>query len=81
VRAYENKRSKGVSRLFATFMDDYSKLSVAITIEKKSQVVAVERNTVARRLELQSGKKLNAMRSEWIESGKQVRAWRDGGLL
>jgi hypothetical protein len=41
------KRSKRGSRFFATFTDDYSKLLVAIPIEKKSQVVAVVRNTVA----------------------------------
>jgi hypothetical protein len=41
------KRSKGGSRFFATFTDDYSKLSVVIPIEKKSQVVAVVRNTVS----------------------------------
>jgi hypothetical protein len=57
------KRSKGGSRFFATFMDDYSKLSVAIPIEKKSQVVGVVRNTVAR-LELQSGKKLKEVRTD-----------------
>jgi hypothetical protein len=38
------KRSKGGSRFFATFTDDYSKLSGAIPIEKKSQVVDVVRN-------------------------------------
>jgi hypothetical protein len=48
------KRSRGESRFFATFTDDYSKLLVAISIEKKSQVVAVVKNTIAR-LELQSG--------------------------
>jgi hypothetical protein len=57
------KRSKGGSRFFATFTDEYSKLSVAIPIEKKSQVVAVVRNTVAR-LELQSGNKLKAVRTD-----------------
>jgi hypothetical protein len=57
------KRSMGGSRFFATFTDDYGKLSVAIPIEKKSQVVAVVRNMVAR-LELQSGKKLKAVRTD-----------------
>jgi hypothetical protein len=57
------KRSKGGNRFFATFTDNYSKLLVAIPIEKKSQVVAVVRNTVAW-LELQSGKKLKAVRTD-----------------
>jgi hypothetical protein len=57
------KRSKGGSRFFATFTDDYSKLLVAIPIERKSQVVGVVRNTVAR-LELQSEKKLKAVRTD-----------------
>jgi hypothetical protein len=57
------KRSKGGNRFFATFTDDYSKLSVAIPIEKKRQVVAVMRNTVTR-LKLQSEKKLKAVRTD-----------------
>jgi hypothetical protein len=57
------KRSKGGSRFFATFTDDYSKLSMVIPIEKKSQVVAVVRNTVVW-LELQSNKKLKAVRMD-----------------
>jgi hypothetical protein len=57
------KRSKRESKFFATFTDDYSKLSVAIPIEKKSQVVAVLWNMVAR-LELQSRKKLKAIRTD-----------------
>jgi hypothetical protein len=55
--------SKGGSRFFATFTDDYSKLSVAVPIAHKSQVVAVTRQTVAR-LELQSGKKLKSVRTD-----------------
>jgi hypothetical protein len=77
------KRSKGGSRFFATFTDDYSKLSVAIPIEKKSQVVAVVRNTVAR-LELQSGKKLKAVRtdrgSEYL-NGEMAAYFGDKGVV
>jgi hypothetical protein len=58
------KRFKRGRRFFATFTDDYSKLSVAILIGKKSHVVAVVNNTVAR-LELQSGKKLKMVNTDW----------------
>jgi transposase InsO family protein len=57
------KGSTGGSRFFAIFTDDYSKLLVAIPIEKKRQVVAVVRNTVVR-LDLQSGKKLKAFKKD-----------------
>jgi transposase InsO family protein len=77
------KRSKGGSRFFATFMDDYSKLLVAIPIEKKSKVVAVVRNTVAR-LELQSRKKLKAVRtdreSEYV-NGEMAAYFREKGVV
>jgi hypothetical protein len=66
------KKSKGGSRFFATFTEDYSKLSLAVPIAKKSEVVAVVKSTVAR-LELQSAKKLKAVRtdrgSEYLNEG------------
>jgi hypothetical protein len=71
------KKSKGGSRFFATFTDDYSKLLVAIPIEKKSQMVALDEKHgssigVAERKEAQGGQN---------GSGKRVREWRDGRIL
>jgi transposase InsO family protein len=61
------KKSKGKSRFIATFTDNYSKLSLAVPIAKKSKVVAVVKTTIAR-LELQSGKKLKAV---WTDRGSE----------
>jgi hypothetical protein len=57
------KRSKGGSRSFATFINDYNKLSVAILIAKKCQVLAVVKSTVAQ-LELQ--RERSSRRSERV---------------
>jgi hypothetical protein len=76
-----DKKSKRGSRFLATFTNDYSKLSVAIPIAKKSQVVGVVRNMVAQ-LELQSGKKLKAVRtdrgSEFLNEGMAASCGKKG---
>jgi hypothetical protein len=54
------KASKGGSRYLATFLDDYSKLSVVQPLKKKSNVAAVTEGVLAR-LELQTGKKVKAV--------------------
>jgi hypothetical protein len=58
------KPSKGGSRFFASFTDDASKLSVVVPIVRKSKVASVVRQVVIR-LELQSGKKLKAVWTDW----------------
>jgi transposase InsO family protein len=57
------KPSKGGSRFFASFTDDASKLSVVVPIVRKSKVASVVRQVVTR-LQLQSGKKLKAVRTD-----------------
>lgn len=57
------KASKGGSRYLATFLDDYSKLSVVQPLKKKSDVVAVTEGVLAR-LELQTGKKVKAVQTD-----------------
>ncbi len=42
------KASKGGSRYLATFLDDYSKLSVVQPLKKKSNVAAVTKRVLAR---------------------------------
>jgi transposase len=56
------KASKGGSRYLATFLDDYSKLSVVQHL-KKSDVAAVTEGVLAR-LELQTGKKVKAVQTD-----------------
>ena len=55
--------SKGGSRYFATFLDDYSKLSVVVPMKQKGQVAKVAEH-VLNRLEVQSGKKLKTVRTD-----------------
>ncbi|GAQ93615.1 Retrotransposon protein with reverse transcriptase and integrase domains [Klebsormidium nitens] len=55
--------SKGRSRYLATFLDDYSKLSEVQPLERKSDVTEVMESVFAR-LELQSGKKVNAVQTD-----------------
>jgi hypothetical protein len=55
--------SIGGSRYFATFLDDYSKLSVVVPMKQKSEVAKVTEWTI-NRLELQSGKKLKSVRTD-----------------
>jgi transposase InsO family protein len=57
------KASKGGSRYLATFLDDYSKLSVVQPLKKKSNVAAVTEG-VQTRLELQTGKKVKAVQTD-----------------
>lgn len=57
-------RSKGGSRCLATFLDDYSKLSVVQPIEKKSDVTSVTEHVFAR-VELQTRKKIKAVQTDW----------------
>jgi hypothetical protein len=57
------KPSKGGSCFFTSFTDDASKLSVVVPIVRKSEVASVVRQVVTR-LELQSGKKLKAVRTD-----------------
>ncbi|GAQ93444.1 hypothetical protein KFL_015360020, partial [Klebsormidium nitens] len=52
--------SKGGSRHSATFLDDYSKLSVVQPLKRKSDVTAVTKSVFAR-LELQFGKMVKAV--------------------
>jgi hypothetical protein len=59
------------------------RLSVAISIEEKSQVVAMVRNTVAR-LELQSGKKLKAVRTDRVSeylNGEMAAYFGENGVV
>jgi transposase InsO family protein len=55
--------SIGGSRYFATFLDDYSKLSIVVPMKQKSEVAKVTEWTI-NRLELQSGKKLKSVRTD-----------------
>ena len=55
--------SKGGSRYFATFLDDYSKLSVVVPMKQKGEVAKVAEH-VLNRLEVQSGKKLKTVRTD-----------------
>jgi transposase InsO family protein len=55
--------SIGGSRYFATFLDDYSKLSVVVPMKQKSEVAKVTEWTI-NRLELQLGKKLKSVRTD-----------------
>ncbi len=57
------KASKGGSRYLATFLDDYSKLSVVQPLKKKSNVAAVTKRVLAR-LELQTGKKIKVVQTD-----------------
>jgi hypothetical protein len=57
------KVSKGGSRYLATFLDDYSKLSVVQPLKKKSNIAAVTEGVLAR-LELQTGKKVKAVQTD-----------------
>jgi transposase InsO family protein len=57
------KASKGGSKYLATFLDDYSKLSVVQPLKKKSDVAAVTKGVLAR-LELQTGKKVKAVQTD-----------------
>ncbi|GAQ93540.1 putative transposon-encoded protein with Ribonuclease H-like domain and integrase-like domain [Klebsormidium nitens] len=52
--------SVGGSRYFATFLDDYSKLSVVVPMKQKSEVAKVTEHVI-QRLESQSGKKLKSV--------------------
>jgi transposase InsO family protein len=55
--------SLGGHRYVATILDDYSKLSVVIPLQKKKQVAAVVQEHL-NQLELQSGKKVKAVRTD-----------------
>lgn len=55
--------SKGGSRYIATFLDDFSKLSVVRPIATKSEVPTVVKEVI-RLLEVQSGEKLRAVRTD-----------------
>jgi hypothetical protein len=57
------KALKGGSRYLATFLDDYSKLSVVQPLKKKSDVATVTKGVLSR-LELQTGKKVKAMQMD-----------------
>lgn len=54
--------SLGGHRYVATILDDYSKLSAVIPLQKKKQVAAVVQEHL-KQLELQSGKKVKAVRT------------------
>ncbi|GAQ92495.1 putative retrotransposon protein with integrase and ribonuclease H-like domain [Klebsormidium nitens] len=53
----------GGSRYLATFLDDFSKLSVVQPMKRKSDVTAVTESVFAR-LELQSGKKVKSVQTD-----------------
>jgi transposase InsO family protein len=55
--------SKGGKRYLATYLDDYSRLSVVEPIASKSDVVATTQAVFAR-LELQTGKKVKAIQTD-----------------
>ncbi|GAQ92988.1 protein with ribonuclease H-like and integrase domains [Klebsormidium nitens] len=55
--------SVGGNRKFATFPDDYSKLSVVVPMKQKSKVAKVTEHVI-NRVELQSGKKLRPVRTD-----------------
>ena len=55
--------SIGGSRYFATFLDDYSKLSVIVSMRQKGEVAKVSEHVI-NRLELQLGKKLKSVRTD-----------------
>jgi hypothetical protein len=57
------KASKGGSRYLATFLDDYSKLSVVQPLKKKSDVATFTEGVLAR-LELQTGKKVKVVQTD-----------------
>jgi hypothetical protein len=56
------KASKGGNKYLATFLDDYSKLSVVQPLKKKSNVAAVTEGVLVR-LELQTRKKVKAVQT------------------
>ncbi|GAQ93030.1 protein with ribonuclease H-like and integrase domains [Klebsormidium nitens] len=55
--------SVGGSRYFATFLDDYSKLSVVVPMKQKSEVAKITEQVI-NRLELQTGKQLKLVRTD-----------------
>ncbi|GAQ93645.1 hypothetical protein KFL_017530010 [Klebsormidium nitens] len=55
--------SVGGRRYFATFLDDYSKLSVVVPMKQKSEVATVTEHVV-NRLKLQTRKKLKSVRTD-----------------
>jgi transposase InsO family protein len=73
--------SKGGSLYFATFLDDFSKLSVVVPIKRKDEVTATVR-TVLLRLETQTGKKVRAIQTdrggEYLNAKMSDLLWRQG---
>jgi transposase InsO family protein len=57
------KASKGGNKYLATFLDDYSKLSVVQPLKKKSNIATVTEGVLAR-LELQTGKKVKVVQTD-----------------
>ncbi|GAQ93602.1 Ribonuclease H-like superfamily protein with integrase and polymerase domains [Klebsormidium nitens] len=55
--------SVGRSWYFATFLDDYNKLSVVVPLKQKSEVARITEHVI-KRLELQLGKQLKSVRTD-----------------